>query len=195
MKCHFKGCAFKAKNANLLQDHIRDEHGTNNSADRIYKCHYKGCTFNGKRSDLLKVHINEVHEKKLKTCINCGKNMTSSSLSRHKRNNICIREIPSIVSEQKVNISIETEVTIRVHSDGSVKVEHPKGVQIGPLTLYLTTSKPGNIFLFSYSLIFTNYICVLSFPECMETSNVAVEKELIKDESIEVDLIEMENEA
>lgn len=195
MKCHFKRCAFKAKNANLLKVHILDEHGTDISVDGIYKCPYRGCAFNGKRSDLLKVHINEVHEKKLKTCINCGKSMTSSSLSRHKRNNICTREVISIVSEQKVNISIETEVTIRVHSDGSVKVEHPKGVQIGPVTLYLTTAKPGNLFLFSYSLSFEIYIYVFPIPECTETSNVAVEEELIEDESIEVDFIEMENEA
>ena len=116
-----------------------------------HKCHFERCAFKAKRSDQLKVHIDEVHEKKLKICKNCGKAMTSSSLSRHKRNNICAnKNDPSlhaahIVDEQKVKVSIETEVNVQFHSDGTVTVGH-EGVNIGNLTLYLTTTKPCEFF-------------------------------------------------
>lgn len=128
----------------------------------MFKCDVDYCKFTAKRKDLLEVHVKEKHKKNLKTCKDCGKSMTSSSLSRHKRLKVCLKPIKihnedliphekkSIQAVQNSNgssvvdvkkVRIETEISVAVHSDGKFTIGHD-GIQIGDLTYYLTTQKP-----------------------------------------------------
>lgn len=124
-----------------------------------YKCDFRKCTFIAKRKDLLKVHVDETHNKILKACGKCGKTMTSSSLSRHKRFQSCQRsnkkkrissgncDTNDIVDIKKVKIRFETDIMCITHKDGSVTMEDHNGIQIGDLTLYLTRKKPDGIYV------------------------------------------------
>lgn len=75
------------KTQNQLTDRSNDKDGK-----FIYMCHYENCDFKTNRSDGFKLHIAETHENMLKQCEKCGKSLTSSSLSRHKRNRVCERK-------------------------------------------------------------------------------------------------------
>lgn len=56
--------------------------------DQLLQCTHlkngKTCKFKG-RSDNYRRHVNEVHLKKLRACEYCGKKMTQTALSRHKK--------------------------------------------------------------------------------------------------------------
>lgn len=132
-------------------------------ANNFFECDYDSCTYKTKRKDNLKVHVNEKHKKILKTCIKCGERMTQSSLCRHKRLDTCVRMMAiqssanqiqdngeenllgpiqnSIDSVMDVKVKIETTISIAKHNNGSFTVSH-SGIQLGGLTLYLTTQKP-----------------------------------------------------
>lgn len=133
----------------------------------VYKCNYEFCSFKTNRPDGFKLHVDETHKKILKSCENCGKAMTSSSLSRHKRNKTCIQkditvttdqicEMPIALINENVNaqqvqndgilevkeVKIETTFSLVTHTNGNVTLVHD-GIDFGDFKLYLTTQNPN----------------------------------------------------
>lgn len=87
----------------------------------------KKCKYQSKRYDNLKRHIEEKHLK-IKVYCKCGKMMTKSALSRHRRMNCSIPSkqseltAASVVSIEKYTVSLNIEVSKL--SDGSISVQH-----------------------------------------------------------------------
>lgn len=67
---------------------------------KMFRCKY--CGYSSNRKDNTIRHENEKHHKIRKTCHTCGKEMTSSSFSRHKK--MCKKEVRAKqVHEEQVN--------------------------------------------------------------------------------------------
>lgn len=136
-----------------IENHFENtKMSTETTHEKIFMCHFDSCSFKSKRSDGLKVHINETHKKILKQCAKCGKTMTSSSLSRHKRNNCKPRENVSndVIEVMSVDeFKIEANVSVLTHSDGHISIIQPK-IEFNGISLFLTTKNPdqGNVFFF-----------------------------------------------
>lgn len=145
-KCTFglDSCTFKTDRKDLLKVHVNETH-----LKILKNCKHCGKSMT---SSSLSRHTRK------KTCLK--KNKAADETSKKKREDarsstihdeyVISHEENSIVSVQNSNrdnvvdvknVRIETEISIAIHSDGKFTVAH-KGIQIGDLTLYLTTQKP-----------------------------------------------------
>lgn len=112
-----------------------------------FKCRF--CDHSTNRKDNLRRHENEKHKKKLKTC-ECGKQFTSSALSRHKQT--CNKQLPSIdlspfniSNDQIANVAEHTvKIKLATLKDGTV-VSLSNDIQVGGYTFALNAIEPdGN---------------------------------------------------
>lgn len=116
-----------------------------------FKCSF--CTYTCNRKDNSIRHEDEKHRRKLKTC-QCGKNFTSSALSRHKQvcSKIANKETPSIdlspfnISNDQIDSVVEHTMKFKLVTlkDGKVFSLHDD-IQVGGYTFTSKQKEPhGN---------------------------------------------------
>lgn len=116
----------------------------------IFKC--KECTYQSIRADNVKRHENEKHLKILKSCESCGKQFTSSALSRHKK--VCTEQMPSVdlsqfgIANDQIDKVIERTVNVKLVAlkDGTV-MSLANDIKIGDYTFALKQLDGKTMFL------------------------------------------------
>lgn len=128
-------------------------------ANEKFACN--NCNYKSKRFDNLKRHIDERHLNKKVKCLKCGKELTKSALSRHKRlackksqskaskqseamTNNSQSQPDSIVSIEQRTIPLNVEITKLL--DGKVIIKSDD-IEIDGLVFQLTQKKGNPIFV------------------------------------------------